>query len=268
MNFPWIGSPKVAWGGVLAFYGIVLFSFGLVFVSFPVNFIIGVFLVLLVVSAVYFTCKSVKFLQEAKYCHTEQEIAFNRVEFLNDFLKSAASCVLIVITIFQSIIARGFNRGVMSNIFSYFVFIMMVAIPVVGVLELMCCKIIRKRSLIDYASHIIFLGIAWFFLMIYVVQYYQTNFMTVSMVIRFFIGFAVLMIVYGFFGVFRFLWRQPDNLRKGHFHYWLYIFAGVLGVALGCLSLTTQELSFKPVTLLFVLMYLLLSAVDDSVISF
>lgn len=30
----------------------------------------------------------------------------------------------------------------MSNIFSYFVFIMMVAIPVVDILELMCCKII------------------------------------------------------------------------------------------------------------------------------
>lgn len=267
MKFSWLGSPKVAWGGVLVFYGILLFSFGFVFVLFPVNSIIGVFLVLLLISAVYFTRTSVKFLQEAKYCHTEQEIACNHVEFLNDFLKSAASCVLIVITIFQSVIARGFNRSVMSHVFSYFVFIMMVTIPVVCVLEVMCCKIIRKHVLLDYINHVVFLGIAWLFLLIYVVQHYQDHVMTVSTVIKVFIGVAAFLLVYGILGVFHFHWKRSNHFRKGRSRSWFYMISGTIGVVLGSLSLTVEELGFQPVTLFFVLLFLLLSAIDNRVIS-
>lgn len=267
MNFQWIGSQKVALGGVIAFYGIILFSMGFVFVYFPVNSIIGFFLLLLVVSAVYFTRTSVTLSKESNYCHTEKEIAFNKVEFLNDFLKCASSWVLIVITIFQSIIARGFNRGVMSNVFSYFVFIMMVTIPVVCILEVMCCKIIRRISFVNYINHVAFLVIAWLFNMIYVVQYYQTGFMTVSAVIKIFIGLAVILAIYGIFGILRFLWKRPESVTKRKFHFWFYVVSGVIGMALGCISLTEEELGFKPITLLFVLLYLLLSVMEDRVLS-
>lgn len=262
-----IGFRGIVVGGVLAFYGIILFLVAFLFLSFPMAFTVGTFFVLLLASALYFTYGSLSEAENLPYCHTEIEVAFHKMGLLNDIVKCASSWILIIIAIVMAVAAKGVSKDLVDGIVSVFVFFMLLVLPVVCMFQILCYKHIQRANFYSYMNHIIFLLIAWFFVLLHVVDYSYAGVLPVSAVIGIFLLFAIGTIGYGIFGIFHFLWKKSAGVRRGHLHFWFYVAAGGLESLLGSLILLQETLSFGYVVLLFILVYMLLSVIDDKVAS-
>lgn len=260
-----MGSKWIVASGLLAFYAIVLFALALIFYYFPLHFVVGTFVLLVSISAAYFTYKSIIGAKGMQYCHTELEVVFHKVEFMNDVIRSVVSLVLLALACFQVAMHGGFNQGTMDAVIAVFQIVMLVVLPVTCLFRFVCYRTVKKRPFRSYRGSFIISGITWALILAYVHNLYVPGLVHAGDIERIFIVLAAGVLVYGMAGLVFYLLKHSIGVRKGHTQYVFYILIGVLGLVFGLLMVTADALSFECAAFFYVLLGILLSFLDSKV---